>query len=198
MAHRSQSSSIGDNPLDPNYLPPHYREEYRLAIDALIENDIQVTLGFSTCVFLWVYRMNSYLKYSKKMCTLVLWLWFNEFGCVSCHTRATLSSSRLQMWSISWRSRKLNLSSPQSTHPTRPPASQSWHTMREVRRLMAPQTPTGPCSPTWLPRDWIWDGRCHSTASWGPQRSPLWSTPLTQTCQASRSRPGDSSRMHVK
>ncbi|XP_068603133.1 protein FAM83H [Brachionichthys hirsutus] len=41
MTHRSQSSSIGDNPLDPNYLPPHYREEYRLAIDALIENDIQ-------------------------------------------------------------------------------------------------------------------------------------------------------------
>ncbi|XP_026203738.1 protein FAM83H isoform X2 [Anabas testudineus] len=41
MAHRSQSSSAGDNPLDPNYLPPHYREEYRLAIDALIENDTQ-------------------------------------------------------------------------------------------------------------------------------------------------------------
>ncbi|XP_073319606.1 protein FAM83H [Pagrus major] len=41
MAHRSQSSSVGENPLDPNYLPPHYREEYRLAIDALIENDIQ-------------------------------------------------------------------------------------------------------------------------------------------------------------
>ncbi|XP_023118752.2 protein FAM83H [Amphiprion ocellaris] len=41
MAHRSQSSSIGDNPLDPNYLPPHYREEYRLAIDALIESDIK-------------------------------------------------------------------------------------------------------------------------------------------------------------
>ncbi|XP_075995451.1 protein FAM83H isoform X2 [Genypterus blacodes] len=41
MAHRSQSSSIGDNPLDPNYLPPHYREEYRLAIDALIESDTQ-------------------------------------------------------------------------------------------------------------------------------------------------------------
>ncbi|XP_042361988.1 protein FAM83H [Plectropomus leopardus] len=41
MPNRSQSSSIGDNPLDPNYLPPHYREEYRLAIDALIENDIQ-------------------------------------------------------------------------------------------------------------------------------------------------------------
>ncbi|XP_034097011.1 protein FAM83H isoform X2 [Gymnodraco acuticeps] len=41
MAHRSQSSSIGENPLDPNFLPPHYREEYRLAIDALIENDVQ-------------------------------------------------------------------------------------------------------------------------------------------------------------
>ncbi|XP_062266237.1 protein FAM83H [Platichthys flesus] len=41
MTHRSQCSSIGDNPLDPNFLPPHYREEYRLAIDALIENDIQ-------------------------------------------------------------------------------------------------------------------------------------------------------------
>ncbi|KAK0138592.1 Protein FAM83H [Merluccius polli] len=41
MAHRSQSSSVGDNPLDPNYLPPHYREEYRLAIDALIEDDVQ-------------------------------------------------------------------------------------------------------------------------------------------------------------
>ncbi|XP_061677189.1 protein FAM83H [Syngnathoides biaculeatus] len=40
MAHRSQSSSIGDNPLDPNYLPPHYKEEYRIAIDALIENDL--------------------------------------------------------------------------------------------------------------------------------------------------------------
>uniref|UniRef100_A0A3B5MYD1 Scaffolding anchor of CK1 domain-containing protein n=1 Tax=Xiphophorus couchianus TaxID=32473 RepID=A0A3B5MYD1_9TELE len=39
MPHRSQSSSVGDNPLDPNYLPPHYREEYRLAIDALIEHD---------------------------------------------------------------------------------------------------------------------------------------------------------------
>lgn len=54
MAHRSQSSSIGDNPLDPNYLPPHYREEYRLAIDALIENDEQVTLQISTHVFLCV------------------------------------------------------------------------------------------------------------------------------------------------
>ncbi|KAM6899875.1 protein FAM83H [Xenentodon cancila] len=46
MAHRSQRSSIGDNPLDPNYLPPHYREEYRLAIDALIENGTQAYNDF--------------------------------------------------------------------------------------------------------------------------------------------------------
>ncbi|XP_051508117.1 protein FAM83H-like [Myxocyprinus asiaticus] len=41
MAHRSQCSSARDDPLDPNYLPPHYREEYRIAIDALIEADIE-------------------------------------------------------------------------------------------------------------------------------------------------------------
>ncbi|XP_072247453.1 protein FAM83H isoform X2 [Leuresthes tenuis] len=41
MARRSQCSSAGDNPLDPNYLPPHYREEYRLAIDALVEEDVE-------------------------------------------------------------------------------------------------------------------------------------------------------------
>ncbi|XP_056147662.1 protein FAM83H [Lampris incognitus] len=41
MAHRSQCSSAGDNPLDPNYLPPHYREEYRLAIDALVEDNLE-------------------------------------------------------------------------------------------------------------------------------------------------------------
>ncbi|XP_036422473.1 protein FAM83H [Colossoma macropomum] len=46
MAHRSQCSSVGDNPLDPNYLPPHYREEYRLAIDALVENDIDGYYNF--------------------------------------------------------------------------------------------------------------------------------------------------------
>ncbi|XP_041803763.1 protein FAM83H [Chelmon rostratus] len=40
MARRSQCSSDGDNPLHPNYLPPHYREEYRLAIDALVEEDL--------------------------------------------------------------------------------------------------------------------------------------------------------------
>lgn len=27
--------------MDPNYLPPHYREEYRLAIDALVEEDLE-------------------------------------------------------------------------------------------------------------------------------------------------------------
>ncbi|KAM6956267.1 protein FAM83H [Aplochiton taeniatus] len=41
MAHRSQCSDAGDNPLDPNYLPPHYREEYRLAIDALVEENLE-------------------------------------------------------------------------------------------------------------------------------------------------------------
>ncbi|XP_056327410.1 protein FAM83H-like [Danio aesculapii] len=46
MAHRSQCSSAGDNPLDPNYLPPHYREEYRLAIDALVNADLEGYYGF--------------------------------------------------------------------------------------------------------------------------------------------------------
>ncbi|XP_051945998.1 protein FAM83H-like isoform X2 [Xyrauchen texanus] len=46
MAHRSQCSSVGDNPLDPNHLPPHYREEYRIAIDALIEADLEGYYGF--------------------------------------------------------------------------------------------------------------------------------------------------------
>ncbi|XP_053323942.1 protein FAM83H isoform X2 [Spea bombifrons] len=38
MARRSQSSSQGDNPSDPNYLPPHYKEYYRIAIDVLTED----------------------------------------------------------------------------------------------------------------------------------------------------------------
>ncbi|XP_051504311.1 protein FAM83H-like [Myxocyprinus asiaticus] len=46
MAHRSQCSSAGDNPLDPNYLPLHYREEYRMAIDALIDADLEGYYGF--------------------------------------------------------------------------------------------------------------------------------------------------------
>ncbi|XP_077469635.1 protein FAM83H [Stigmatopora argus] len=41
MARRSQCSSAGDNPMHPNHLPPHYREEYRLAIDALIEEELE-------------------------------------------------------------------------------------------------------------------------------------------------------------
>lgn len=41
MARRSQCSSAGDNPLDPNYLPQHYREEYRLAIDSLLEENLE-------------------------------------------------------------------------------------------------------------------------------------------------------------
>ncbi|KAM4730124.1 uncharacterized protein fam83ha [Anableps anableps] len=47
MARRSQCSSAGDNPLDPNYLPPHYREEYRLAVDALVEDSLE---GYYQCL----------------------------------------------------------------------------------------------------------------------------------------------------
>lgn len=47
MARRSQCSSAGDNPLDPNYLPPHYREEYRLAVDALVEDSLD---GYYQCL----------------------------------------------------------------------------------------------------------------------------------------------------
>ncbi|KAM9847753.1 protein FAM83H [Aulostomus maculatus] len=46
MARRSQCSSAGDNPLDSNYLPPHYREEYRLAIDTLVEEDLEAYYEF--------------------------------------------------------------------------------------------------------------------------------------------------------
>ncbi|XP_039593053.1 protein FAM83H [Polypterus senegalus] len=46
MARRSQSSSQGDNPLDPNYLDPHYREEYRLAIDVLTEGNLETFYEF--------------------------------------------------------------------------------------------------------------------------------------------------------
>ncbi|XP_054877727.1 protein FAM83H [Poeciliopsis prolifica] len=47
MARRSQCSSAGDNPLDPNYLPPHYREEYRLAVDSLVEESLE---GYYQCL----------------------------------------------------------------------------------------------------------------------------------------------------
>uniref|UniRef100_A0A8C1FP37 Family with sequence similarity 83 member Hb n=1 Tax=Cyprinus carpio carpio TaxID=630221 RepID=A0A8C1FP37_CYPCA len=46
MAHRSQSSSFGDDPRDPNYLRPHYKEEYRMAIDALVEKDVEGYYNF--------------------------------------------------------------------------------------------------------------------------------------------------------
>ena len=186
MAHRSQSSSVGENTLDPNYLPPHYREEYRLAIDALIEKGTQVN-RFLVCVF--------HLDYSKGLYVfgfMMQWFWL-----VYCHTRATMNSFRCQKFQVSWHSRKLSISSPQFRHPTWPPACQNWHIWRQVVMLMAPLTHTGRCSPTWLPLDWIWAGRWHSIASWGPQRSQLWLTPPTKICQVSKTRPGDSSRMPV-
>ncbi|XP_075405280.1 protein FAM83H isoform X1 [Tenrec ecaudatus] len=46
MARRSQSSSQGDNPLAPGYLPPHYKEYYRLAVDALAEGGTEAYSRF--------------------------------------------------------------------------------------------------------------------------------------------------------
>ncbi|KAM9099599.1 protein FAM83H isoform X2 [Sarcophilus harrisii] len=46
MARRSQSSSQGDNPLAPDYLPPHYKEYYRLALDALAEGGAEAYRRF--------------------------------------------------------------------------------------------------------------------------------------------------------
>ncbi|XP_036394984.1 protein FAM83H-like [Megalops cyprinoides] len=60
MARRSQSSSQEGNPLDPNYLPPHYREEYRLAIDALVEDDLE---GY--CDFLQSAGVVNFLSWSE-------------------------------------------------------------------------------------------------------------------------------------
>uniref|UniRef100_A0A4W3GHZ8 Family with sequence similarity 83 member Hb n=1 Tax=Callorhinchus milii TaxID=7868 RepID=A0A4W3GHZ8_CALMI len=40
MARRSQCSSLGEMLNDPNYVPPHYKEYYRLAIDVLAEQGI--------------------------------------------------------------------------------------------------------------------------------------------------------------
>ncbi|XP_054910034.1 protein FAM83H [Poeciliopsis prolifica] len=65
MPHRSQSSSVGDNPLDPNYLPPHYREEYRLAIDALLEHDIQGYFEFLQTSDLVGFLSQSEIEYIK-------------------------------------------------------------------------------------------------------------------------------------
>ncbi|KAM7373175.1 hypothetical protein PAMP_008051 [Pampus punctatissimus] len=65
MAHRSQSSSVGDNPLDPNYLPPHYREDYRLAIDSLIESDIQGYYEFLQSVDVVSFLAQPEIEYIK-------------------------------------------------------------------------------------------------------------------------------------
>ncbi|XP_016417186.1 serine-rich adhesin for platelets-like isoform X2 [Sinocyclocheilus rhinocerous] len=67
MAHRSQCSSAGDNPLDPNYLPPHYREEYRLAIDALVEADLEGYCGFLQEADVVDFLSRSEIEYIKHM-----------------------------------------------------------------------------------------------------------------------------------
>ncbi|XP_067281981.1 protein FAM83H [Pseudorasbora parva] len=65
MAHRSQSSSLGDNPLDPNYLRPHYREEYRMAIDALVEEDIEGYYGFLQSANVFDFLSRSEIEHIK-------------------------------------------------------------------------------------------------------------------------------------
>ncbi|XP_016330176.1 serine-rich adhesin for platelets-like isoform X2 [Sinocyclocheilus anshuiensis] len=67
MAHLSQCSSAGDNPLDPNYLPPHYREEYRLAIDALVEADLEGYCGFLQEADVVDFLSRSEIEYIKHM-----------------------------------------------------------------------------------------------------------------------------------
>ncbi|XP_067242108.1 serine-rich adhesin for platelets [Chanodichthys erythropterus] len=65
MAHRSQCSSAGDNPLDPNYLPPHYREEYRMAIDALVDTDLEGYYGFLKMVDVVDFLSRTEIEYIK-------------------------------------------------------------------------------------------------------------------------------------
>ncbi|XP_016326384.1 serine-rich adhesin for platelets-like isoform X1 [Sinocyclocheilus anshuiensis] len=67
MAHRSQCSSAGDNPLDPNYLTPHYREEYRMAIDALVEADLEGYYGFLQEADVVDFLSRSEIEYIKCM-----------------------------------------------------------------------------------------------------------------------------------
>ncbi|XP_039527990.1 protein FAM83H isoform X3 [Pimephales promelas] len=67
MAHRSQCSSTGDNPLDPNYLAPHYREEYRMAIDALVDNDLDGYYGFLQEVNVVDFLSRSEIEYIRCM-----------------------------------------------------------------------------------------------------------------------------------
>ncbi|XP_016128795.1 serine-rich adhesin for platelets-like isoform X2 [Sinocyclocheilus grahami] len=67
MAHRSQCSSAGDNPLDPNYLTPHYREEYRMAIDTLVEADLEGYYGFLQEADVVDFLSRSEIEYIKCM-----------------------------------------------------------------------------------------------------------------------------------
>ncbi|XP_052007320.1 protein FAM83H-like [Xyrauchen texanus] len=67
MAHRSQCSSAGDNPLDPNYLPLHYREEYRMAIDALVDADLEGYYGFLQEADVVDFLSHSEIEYIKCM-----------------------------------------------------------------------------------------------------------------------------------
>ncbi|KAK7139822.1 hypothetical protein R3I94_012457 [Phoxinus phoxinus] len=67
MAHRSQCSSSGDNPLDPNYLAPHYREEYRMAIDALVDADLDGYYGFLQEVDVVDFLSRSEIEYIRCM-----------------------------------------------------------------------------------------------------------------------------------
>ncbi|GCC21805.1 hypothetical protein chiPu_0020280 [Chiloscyllium punctatum] len=46
MAHRSQCSTLGDVDNDPSYVPPHYKEYYRIAIDILAEEGIDAYYHF--------------------------------------------------------------------------------------------------------------------------------------------------------
>ncbi|XP_078086346.1 protein FAM83H [Mustelus asterias] len=46
MAHRSQSSSLGNVDNDPGHVPPHYKEYYRIAIDILTEEGIDAYYQF--------------------------------------------------------------------------------------------------------------------------------------------------------
>ncbi|XP_059496857.1 protein FAM83H-like [Stegostoma tigrinum] len=46
MAHRSQCSTLGDVDNDPNHVPPHYKEYYRIAIDLLAEEGIDAYYRF--------------------------------------------------------------------------------------------------------------------------------------------------------
>ncbi|XP_055076694.2 protein FAM83H [Misgurnus anguillicaudatus] len=66
MAHRSQSSSLGDNPLDPNYLCPHYREEYRMAIDALVEEGVEGYYNFLQKTNVFDFLSRTEIDYIKR------------------------------------------------------------------------------------------------------------------------------------